>query len=83
METGSSRGDVKAAMTFILGGRADHGRPGPGPTRAEVKPCAVCMGRFDLCCPILNLCCGLGGRLSGSAPLLGAIVIGFLALDDH
>jgi hypothetical protein len=27
METGSRRGDVKAAMTFILGGRADHGRP--------------------------------------------------------
>ena len=27
METGSRRGDVKAAMTFIQGGRADHGRP--------------------------------------------------------
>ena len=38
METGSRRGDVKAAMTFILGGRADHGRPGPGPTRADATP---------------------------------------------
>jgi hypothetical protein len=49
METGSRRGDVKAAMTFILGGRADHGRPGPGPTRAEVNHAQQRMGRFDLC----------------------------------
>jgi hypothetical protein len=34
METGSRKGDVKAAMTF-QGESADHGRPSPGPTRAE------------------------------------------------
>jgi hypothetical protein len=48
METGSRR-DVKAAMTFILGGRAAHGRPGAGPTRAEVTHAQLWMGRFDLC----------------------------------
>ena len=42
METGSRRADVKAAMTFILGGRADHGRPGPGPTRDRGKIMRSC-----------------------------------------
>ena len=36
-------------MTFILGGRAGHGRPGPGPTRAEATHAQLSMGRFDLC----------------------------------
>ena len=48
METGSRRGDVKAAMTFILRRKSRSRPPGPGPTRAEVNHAQLCMGRFDL-----------------------------------
>jgi hypothetical protein len=36
-----------AELGYVV--RADHGRPGPGPTRAEVNHAQQRMGRFDLC----------------------------------
>jgi hypothetical protein len=50
METGSCRGDVKAAMTFIL----EEEEPiTAAPALARPEPrlnyAQLCMGRFDLC----------------------------------